>query len=154
MQHPHEARAIAVRELPNLQRALDLAIAAGEAATAVEFADRIARFLHSFGRRREQDALMAKIERLQVAGAAGVTQAEFLMLNGRGEALWQQGRAAEAERLFRDLLARLEAGVAYDAAYDHAQTLAYLGRCLEAQGRAAQGIEWNRRALSEFEKQE
>ncbi len=38
-QHPHEARAIAVRELPNLQRALDLVLADGANEQAVDFAN-------------------------------------------------------------------------------------------------------------------
>ena len=74
------------------------------------------------------------------------------MLIQRGEVLQQQGHAAEAERLFRDLLSRLEAGAAYDTAYDHAYTLWDLGRCLEAQGQPAQAIEWHRKALGEFER--
>ena len=74
------------------------------------------------------------------------------MVSQRGDTLLQQGRAAEAERLFRGLLERLEAGAAYDAAYDHAVMLVRLGRCLAAQGRPAQAIEWHRRALGEFER--
>jgi hypothetical protein len=64
-QHPHEARAIALRELPNLRRALDLAVDAGEVAAAVEFADSIARFLDAFGRWRERDAMMGQISNLK-----------------------------------------------------------------------------------------
>lgn len=150
-QHPHEARAIVLRELPNLLRALDLAIAAGAAEQAVDFADRIARFLDVFGRRRERDILQAKIERLEIGGAAGLTKAEFLRLSGHGEALLQSGRAAQAEQVFRDLLARLAAGAAYDAAYDHALTLFWLGRCLEAQGKLMQSTELLQRALTEVQ---
>ncbi len=152
IQHPHEARAIAVRELPNLRRALDLALAAGAAEAAVDFAGRIAKFLDNFGRWRERDALLEQIAGLQLGSTAGLTQAEYLRLSQRGEALWQQGRAAEAEQLFRDLLARLEAGAAYDAAYDHAITLFWLGSCLASHGRPVQAIEWHRRALGEFER--
>jgi len=167
-QHPHQARAIALREMPNLRRALDLAIAAassplpgggdrgGAVTAAVEFADSIAKFLDVFGRWREREAMMGKIANgeLRIANGEGVTKAEYLMLSQRGEALWQGGRAAEAERVFRGLLERLEAGAAYEAAYDHAYTLWNLGRCLEAQGRPAQAIEWHRRALEEWENQE
>jgi tetratricopeptide (TPR) repeat protein len=165
-QNPHEARAIALRELPNLHRALDLAIAAAtpslrsggnqgrEAAEAVDFAGRIGHFLDVFGRWRERDALLEKISALQsqISSEKGITQAEYLMLRQQGEVLLQQGHAAVAERLFRDLLARLEAGAAYDAAYEHAMTLFSLGRCLETQGRPGQAIEWHTRALAEFER--
>jgi len=153
--HPHEARAIALRELPNLRRALDLCITAGQVATAVDFADSIARFLDVFGRWRERDAMMARIAGLQVVSAEGVTKAEYLLLSRQGETLLQQGRAVEAERLFRRLLAKMEAGMAYsgdEAAYDHAMTLFRLGRCLAAQGRPARAIEYHRRALDEFER--
>jgi tetratricopeptide (TPR) repeat protein len=165
-QTPHEARAIALRELPNLRRALDLCLAAlssplrGEserqemAGAAVGFADSIARFLDVFGRWRERDVMMANVKRQTssvITETGGITQAEFLLLSRQGDTLRQQGRAAEAEGLFRDLLGRLEAGAAYDAAYDHAMTLARLGRCLAAQGRPAQAMEWHRRALGEFE---
>ena len=151
-QHPHEARAIAMRELPNLRRGLDLALAAGAAEAAVAYADSVAKFLDDFGRWRERDALMGQIGKLQIANAQGVTKAEFLQLDNRGDALLQAGRAADAEALFRDLLRRLEAGAAYDAAHDHAMTLARLGLCLAAQGRPGQAIEWHRRALGEFER--
>ena len=163
-QHPHEARAMAGRELPNLRRALDLLAAAavdpaagdeeraaaGEA--AVTMAECIAFFLDAFGRRRERAAVMARVEALGGSGEGGVTKAEFLLLSRRGEALLQEGRAADAERLFRGLLARLEAGPAYDAAYDHALTLWWLGRCLAAQGRPGQAVDCHRRALAELER--
>jgi len=169
-QHPIEARAIALRELPNLRRALDLCLAAlssplhGEserqeiAGAAVDFAAGIAKFLDVFGRWRERDVMMANVKRQTssvITGTGGITKAAYLLLSQQGEVLLQQGRAAEAERLFRDLLGRLEAGAAYDgdeAAYDHALTLARLGRCLKAQGWPAQAIAWHRRALAEFER--
>jgi len=160
-QTPHQARAIALRELPNLRRALDLALMrasaeAGAAAEAVEFATSIAMFLDVFGRWRERDAMMEKISNLksQISSEEGLTKAEYLMLSQQGEALWQQGRAAEAERVFRGLLERLEAGAAYggdEAAYDHAMALFSLGRCLEARGRPTLAIEYHQRALGEFE---
>jgi len=150
-QHPLEARAIVLRELPNLRRALDLAIAAGEVAAAVDFADSIVMFLNNFGRWREREALLKKVAGLQVGGAEGLTKAEYLLLSQQGNILLQQGQAAEAEQVFRRLLARMEAGAAYDAAYDHAMMILRLGRCLAAQGWPAQAVEFHRRALGEFE---
>ncbi len=154
-QTPHQARIIAQREMPNLRRALDLCLAAGAVAEAVGFADSIARFLNNFGRWRERDAMMEKVSKFvsgQVASGEGVTKAEVLVLNQRGDVLLQQGRATEAERLFRGLLERLEVGVAYDAAYDHAMTLMRLGRCLAARGRPVLAIEYHQQALAELER--
>ncbi len=94
------------------------------------------------------------------AGPKGVdgsiTKAEFLLLDRQGDTLWQQGRAQQAEGLFRELLARLEAGADYEnqAAlyYDIAMTQMRIGRCLEAQGRPLQAIEWHQKAIAGFER--
>ncbi len=154
-QHPIEARAIVVREMPNLRRALDLALDAGAMDEAVGFAARISRFLDYFGRWRERDEMMEQVKSKneKVKSADGkLTKSEYLLASQRGDAMWQQGHAAEAERLFRDLLKRMDAGVAYDVEYDRAMTFWRLGRCLEAQGRPAQAIEWHHQALQVFER--
>ena len=53
-----------------------------------------------------------------------ITQREYLLESGRGERLLQQGRAAEAEQVFRALLTRLEGEADYDTRYDQATILA------------------------------
>ena len=156
-QKPHMARAIAVREMPNLRRGVELALAAGEVDTAVDFADSIARFLDNFGRWRERETLMARVgAAARSAGPKGVdgsiTKAEYLLLSRQGDTLWQQGRAQQAEGLFRELLARLEAGADYEPAYDIAMTQMRVGRCLKAQGRPLQAIEWHQKAITGFER--
>ncbi len=62
-QNPIQARSLARRELPNLRRALRLAIAAGALDEAVDFADSINRFLDYFGRWRERDEVAGEVER-------------------------------------------------------------------------------------------
>ena len=57
----------------------------------------------------------ARARAAQEAGEGALTKTEYLLASRQGETLLQQGRAAEAERVFRALLARLEAGAAYDA---------------------------------------
>lgn len=171
-QNPHMARAIAVRELPNLRRGVVLALAAGEVEAAVDFADSVARFLDAFGRWRERDGLMAMVGRQlsMVNGqssivnpstssgqggqraAAGITKAEFLVLDRQGDALLQQGRAQQAEQVFRELLARLMAGAAFAADYEIAMTQVRIGRCLEGQGRPLQAIECHQQAIAGFER--
>lgn len=156
-QHPHAARAIAVRELPNLQAALHLAMAAGEMEIVAHFADSIAKFLNNFGRWRERDAMLAQVEQwakeqmAKTMKAAGkLTETEFLLLSRQGETLLQQGHAVEAEQVFLRLLQRLEGGTAYDAAYDQAITHILLGRCQAAQGQPARAIAWHCKALQGF----
>ena len=60
---PHQARALAARELPNLKAGLRLALAAGALDEAVVFADRINWFLDVFGRWRERDEVMGWVEK-------------------------------------------------------------------------------------------
>lgn len=161
---PHQARAIAQRELPNLAHAFNLAHAALDRATdppaqadllltVVDFADRLSRFLNAFGRWRERDALQGRVHALQdrLAGDGPLTKAGFTLLYKEGESLMQQGRAGDAERVFRTLLARLEAGAAYDSTYDQGLTLAWLGRCLASQGRPAAAVPVHRQALTRFQ---
>ncbi|MBK8900759.1 MAG: tetratricopeptide repeat protein [Anaerolineaceae bacterium] len=187
-QNPHQARAIAVRELPNLRRALDLALAAAQADPAADpalqekvvwFSTYIASFLTDFGRWRERDAMMAEVgNQFSVIGnrsgrgeAGGaqpdgnetgdappaspkLTKGEYLLYSRQGETLLQQGRAAQAETLFRQLLARLQTGADYDdqaeLEYDIAMTQARLGRCLAAQGRPSQAIPFHQQAIKGF----
>lgn len=158
-QYHHKARAIAVRELPNLQAALQLAMAGGEMEIVSEIANCISRFLDIFGRWRERDAILAQVQQWakeQIAktmkAEGKLTKAEYLMLIRQGETLWQQGRAVEAEQVFLRLLQRLEAGAAYDVAYDQATTFAWLGRCQAAQSQPAKAIAWHRKALQGFER--
>ncbi|MBM3128982.1 MAG: tetratricopeptide repeat protein [Chloroflexi bacterium] len=156
-----------VREMPNLRRALDLALAAatsplpsggdreGVMDAAVDFADSISRFLDYFGRWRERDEMMEQVKSKKAKGKSEdgkLTKADFLMLDRQGDILLQQGRAADAEKLWRALLVRLEQPAAYDTAYDHAMTFLSLGRAVAAQGRPTQAIEWHRQALQAFER--
>jgi tetratricopeptide (TPR) repeat protein len=147
---PHEARAIARRELANLRRALELTLAAGDVATAVDFADNVEFFLNVFGRWREREAMMAKVaaavRRPGPAPTGPLTKAEYLLESRQGEMLLDAGRAQEAEQVFRRLLARIEdltptpsparRGDGGEVGpYQLAQTLGRLGRSLRSQGR-------------------
>ena len=160
-QNPMQARSLAQREMPNLKRGLTLMLAANEVNTAVEFAGSIVKFLNNFGRWRERDALLEKVHRYQAvvnsgqsAGSSGqlLTKAEFLIASRRGETLWSQGRAAEAEKVFRSLLARMEAGADDETGYDRCLTFGRLGRSLKAQGQPEAAAETYREALAAAEK--
>lgn len=153
--NPISIRALVLRELPNLRRALRLCLAADALDEAVNFADSINRFLDVFGRWRERDEVAGMVEQAvsskhakRSVNSGGITQAQFMMESGRGERLLQAGRAAEAEQAFRVLLARLEGGAAYDSHYDQALVLGNIGRCLSAQGRPTAAAEQYRKALA------
>ena len=71
---PLPTRAIVVRELPNLRRALDLMLASplaggteGGLDTAADLADSIAKFMNYFGRWSERDAILSQVERALAA---------------------------------------------------------------------------------------
>ena len=149
--NPHEIRAVVLRELPNLRRALELTLAAGDMETAVDFADNLERFLNVFGRWREREAMMAKVEAATKAAGATVegplTKEAFLQEGRRGEILLDQGRAQEAEQIFRRLLKRMDIGAAYDSTYYRAITLQRFGRSLKSQGSLHEAETEYRRAL-------
>jgi tetratricopeptide (TPR) repeat protein len=149
-QHPFEARAIVLRELPNLKRALKRTLAAGALDEAVDFADSINMFLNNFGRWREKDEMVGEVEKYtstQGTTDGKITRREYLLESGRGQRLLQQGRAGEAEKVFRALLAQLEGSAPYDT-YDQTLILRNIGLSLRAQGHPSQAADFYRRAIA------
>jgi tetratricopeptide (TPR) repeat protein len=159
-QHPLQSRAIVRRELPNLRRALTLALQAGALDAAVNFAESINMFLNNFGRWRERDEVMAEVSGVidQVSGEEGeLTQAQFVMESQRGERLLQMGQAGQAERVFRGLLARMAESHPEPVegwGYERMVTLTRLGRCLRAQGQPSEAEAHYRQAIKVAEKLE
>jgi len=176
---PTPTRAVAQRELPNLRRGVALALQTGDLAAAVDFAERVEWFLNTFGRWRERAAMMEAVEKVsreQNAVSSGpLTRAEWMLQSRQGEMLREQGRAREAETVFRGLLARMEMDDGRPAtddggqppassnqqpttgnerpttAFDYAQTLGFLGRSLAAQGRLRKAEAEYRRELAVLE---
>lgn len=138
--NPHFARAIARRELPNLLYAVRGALQAGEP-QAVNFVNRLNRFLDCFGLRREQAELAQMAERQ--ADTVG-SEAWFLAQTDRGEQLWAAGRTGAAIAVFERLLAELGDTVSFR----RAQTLGWLGRCFQNGGRPDLAADHQRQALS------
>lgn len=126
-QSPDQARAIALRELPNLLYAVDQALAAGDE-DAVQFVEWVNQFLKLFGRTREAGALGLRAE--QAGGAVG-SDAWFLVQSGRGEQLLEAGQVAKAAELFVVIVHTLGEVPSYRLAL----TLGRLGRCYRAAGR-------------------
>ncbi|HPM82263.1 MAG TPA: tetratricopeptide repeat protein [Candidatus Anammoximicrobium sp.] len=125
--NPHQVRAIARRELPNLLHAVDRALDARDA-DAVEFVDSVNKFLNNFGMTREAARLTRRAE--QAGGQRG-SQAWFLAQSNRGEQLRTSGRAGKAAEIFADILETL----GDPPSYHRAVTLGRLGRCYESGGR-------------------
>lgn len=125
--HPHQVRAIARRELPNLLHAVHGALAAGEA-EAVAFANSVNWFLKFSGLKREAEQLAALAQ--AASGEIG-SEPWVVAQSNHGEQLLAAGKIAEAGRLFADILAQL--GEA--PSHNRAVTLGLLGRCQGDAGR-------------------
>lgn len=125
--NPHQARAIAFRELPNLLHAVHATLDNGNP-EGVAFADRVTWFLSKFGFLRESAVLVSRSQAM--AGKPG-SASWYLAQSNRGEQLLQAGMNKEAEEVFREVLSRLEEA----PTYEKAKTLSLLGRCYEQGGR-------------------
>lgn len=126
-QFPHQARAVARRELPNLLSAVHAALDAAEP-KAVDFADSVDRFLKGFGFRQEAEDLFRKAH--AAAGELG-SAAWYLAQSNHGEQLLAAGRSGEALPIFQRVLNQLGQATTYE----RAATLARLGRCFMAAAR-------------------
>nr|VFK22824.1 MAG: Tetratricopeptide (TPR) repeat [Candidatus Kentron sp. LFY] len=128
--HPHEARAIVRRELPNLLHACRNALDAGDA-DAVAFVTAVNLFLNNFGMGRD---LALLTERAEAAGGERGSRAWRLAQSNRGQQRLAAGRASEAAEIFADILAAL----GDEPSFNRAKTLVDLGRCHRAAGRPDQ----------------
>ncbi len=126
--NPHQARAIAWRELPNLLHAVHAALDAGDP-DAVDFADNVNLFLGTiFGLKQEAERLSKKAQ--QAAPDAG-SRAWVLAQSNRGEQLRASGQVAEAAQVFQAILQQL----GDTPNFERAKILVDLGRCFSAGGR-------------------
>ncbi len=124
---PHQARAIAWRELPNLLHAVHDALSAATP-DAVAFANNVTLFLTIFSLKREAETLTARAE----AMASDTTSRDwFLAQSNRGERLLASGQVAAAAEVFTTILDTL----GDHPSYERATTLSSLGRCYADGGR-------------------
>ena len=138
-QNPYYARAIALRELPDLLFAVRGALDAGEE-WAVDFVAKVNWFLDIFGLNKDRAALTQRAEQLGQPGS----EAWYLTRTNFGEQLFNAGRYAEAEQVFAEILAEL----GEETSFNRCNTLEKLGRCLSEQGRSAQAAELYRQAIA------
>lgn len=137
---PHFARAIAQQELPNLLYAVDGALNAG-AEWAVEFVERVNRFLNIFGLNRDRTKLNQRIAEL--TGEVG-SNTWYLSRTSSGEQLFNAGRYQQAAQVFSEILAEL----GEQPSYHRCVTLVRLGRCFKDQKQTAQAAEIYRQGLA------
>jgi tetratricopeptide (TPR) repeat protein len=157
--HPQAVRALVRKELPNLRRALELLLEAGDLDAASGMADYIAKFLNNFGLLRERDELRRRIDEVVAAKgtqeSVGLTQAEFLRESGLGDDELERGEVRAAYTRFTTLLARIEAlpegAPLGTGSYEHCLTLVRLGRCLRTGGQPAVAEDSLRKALTVIE---
>jgi tetratricopeptide (TPR) repeat protein len=138
--NPHAARAIALRELPNVLHGVYAALQAGEV-FAVDFADNVNRFLNIFGLQDDKAALNQATQ--QASGEVG-SDSWYLAQSNQGEALYYAGQYAQAETIFRTLLQQL----GQIPRVNLCNTLNRLGRCLNKQGNIAAAIDCYSQALA------
>ena len=130
--NPFFARAIAQRELPNLLYAVRGSIAAGED-FAVEFVEKVGKFLGSFGLNQDRENLT---EMAQHMGGEVGSQTWYLTQSNRGTQLRDAGRYAEAEEVFKEILA----GLGATPSYERCSILGKLGRCYGSTGQPERAV--------------
>jgi len=144
--NPYQARAIALRELPNLLYAVHGALDADEQ-WAVEFVYNVNKFLNNFGLNRESKALGQRAEK--AAGEKG-SRKWYLALSNKGEQLFRAARYQEAEQVFSEVLS----GLGEAASYERCLTLGWLGRCFNLPGKAAAAAKYYHQGLAVAEQLE
>jgi tetratricopeptide (TPR) repeat protein len=141
-QHPEAVYALVRRELPNLHKALELLLQAGEVEAALDMANSLAGFLDTLGLMRERDQLRRRVEQALAAASTategGLTLAEHLQEISRAEDERRSGKVRAAFARLSSLLARIQAlpEEAEDGSwsYSHCFTLRELGCCLRDAG--------------------
>ncbi|HLW02507.1 MAG TPA: tetratricopeptide repeat protein [Ktedonobacterales bacterium] len=112
IRHPQEMRAICLRELSNLRRALDLLLELREWEAAVGLFDKIVKFLNIFGRLRERDTLRQHMtEMLKTTNAQPsetLSRVEYIHQSGLGEDDLNRGNIQAAIARFSALLEQIE----------------------------------------------
>ncbi len=137
-QNPYAARAIVLRELPNLLFAVRNALDAADE-NAVDFVDSVNKFLDNFGLNKDRAELTRRAEALAEPGSRNW----YLAQGNKGEQLLAAGRYGEAQQVFEAILQVL----GEEPSYDRCLTLSRLGRCLRLQGQAARAAERYREGL-------
>ncbi|MDM8557764.1 tetratricopeptide repeat protein [Candidatus Parabeggiatoa sp. HSG14] len=142
-----EIRPIALRELPNLLFSVHNALDTGEE-YALEFVDKLNKFLNHFGFKRDCAILT---QRMEQSGKEKVgSQTWFLARFNEGEQLFSVGKYQEAMEIFVETLK----GLGELPTYEHCLTLGKIGQCLSKKGQSKQAVECYHQELVVLEKLE
>ena len=140
--NPIEARSIAKRELPNLMKAVGSALDSADE-NAVDFVDRINKFLNDFGMNHDRKMLTDRAE--TIAGSVG-SRSWFLSRTNAGEQLLNAGRLQEALTIFEEILN----GLGTEISSDRCTTLQRIGRCWRSGGQSDRAAKFYRQELIEL----
>ncbi len=158
-QHPEPVYALVRRELPNLRKALELLLQAGEMEAASRVAAYLTKFLTDLGLTRERDRLRRRVEQALAAVPApadgGLTPAEYMHELGRARDERGSGKVRAAFARLTRLLSRIQAlpDGADDGpgSFSHCCTLQELGYCLQDAGQLEAALDTFREALTLLE---
>jgi tetratricopeptide (TPR) repeat protein len=139
--NPHIARAVALRELPNLFCAVYAALQINEA-FAVKFADNLNNFLDDFGLQRDRATLIG-MSQSAINPEKDLAQWHSAQRN-YSEQLIDNGQYEQAEVILQEILHHLET----IPSYEHCLTLELLGRNCGVQGKREEAIRYFQEGLN------
>ena len=143
---PHEVRAIARRELPNLLNAVQLSLDSADS-NAVNFVNNICLFLDYFGMRRDRKYLADRAD--EIAGAAG-SRSWYLSRSEAGEQLLSMGKVQQALEIFNEILNKF----GDEISYERCLTLGRMGRCKRFLGQSSCAVGLYRQTLEDLKQLE
>jgi tetratricopeptide (TPR) repeat protein len=139
VENPAVTRSIVGRELPNLLWAVNGALD-DRAENAVDFVDRVNRFLDFFGLKRDRAFLTDRLN--QIVDTVG-SEKWILARSNEGDQLFNTGQYAEAADLYSEILQTLGT----KASFYRVVTLNFLARCFRVQGQLPAALEYLFEAL-------
>jgi tetratricopeptide (TPR) repeat protein len=139
-QNPHEARSIARRELSNLLWAVQGALE-DRSKNAIEFVDRVSKFLYFFGLERDRVFLTEQLDRfIDVVGSNNW----YLVLSKQGDLLLHAGEYDAAATIFIKILQ----GLGSERSFNRVNTLGRLGQCFTHQGQLSDATQYLQEGLN------
>jgi tetratricopeptide (TPR) repeat protein len=139
-QDPCIVRLIVRRDLPNLLWALKGSLV-NRSDNAVNFLNKVDRFLYIFGLQRERLFLSDWLDQFNFNESSTNW---YLGRSNRGEQLFQAGQYAAAAEIFTEILANLDS----EQIFDRISTLGHLGRCLRDQGKLSAALQYLQEGLA------